>query len=511
MPPPFLVDVDGNPHPPAFQRLVPGRESCPNDQLIPNINVGPEGVEVMEEGVRSDLDRLIEALANRQGQEQAPDSNNDRENMQHNRSLNNNSPRGVHRIGGLRRTGDVEGVRQSSGNWQHGGSFKFVRRVYVRPLKYSHLQTMKTTVYAAGLNEMEIYKREMRRRPLMINTASSSSLSLSAARRRGRLPKIPSVPPPPYRTRAVREREHEEVDADDPDHSESSSECSESSGGDEDLVLSGSESSDDDSSDYSDWVADQPGENLEPPTRSKRKLVLRKVYSPAESDNRQSPERKSTRGKKIPPIPTNGEIPESYRPPEWLSEVIPRKAPYYPQMGDEIVYLRQGHAQYLDAVRDKKVYKLSNNSEPWSYIDLREHEFCKVIGIKYEIRPPRLCCLKLGLIDRRGHLTGNNFTIKYHDMPDVLDFIVLRQTFDTAVRRKWSVGDKFRCMIDDAWWMGEIESRVALSSRLPHSLFMCFRVRWDNGEFEKMSPWDMEPIDENRLPDSVGGSVQVIY
>lgn len=40
MPPPFLVDVDGNPHPPALQRLVPGRESCPTDQLIPNIAPG---------------------------------------------------------------------------------------------------------------------------------------------------------------------------------------------------------------------------------------------------------------------------------------------------------------------------------------------------------------------------------------------------------------------------------------------------------------------------------------
>lgn len=511
MPPPFLVDVDGNPHPPAFQRLVPGRENCTNDQLIPNINVGPEGVEVMEEGVRSDLDRLIEALANRYGQEQAPDSNNERENIVQNRVVNNNSPRGVHRIGSLRRTGDVEGVRQSSGNWQREG-IKFVRRVYVKPMKYSQLQAMKSSVFAAGLNEMEMYKREMRRRPLMINTSSSSSQRPSGARRRGRLPK--NSVPPPYRTRAVREREHEDEEhEEEQEHSESSSESaanSDSTANEEELLLSGSDSSDEDSSDYSDWVADQPGENLEPPTRSKRKHVQRKIYSPAESDNHNSPDQNVARNRRLTQIPTNGEIPELYRPPEWLSEVIPRKAPYYPQMGDEVVYLRQGHAKYLDAVRAKKVYKLSNNSEPWSYIDLREHETCKVVGIKYEIRPPRLCCLKLGLLDRAGLLTGKHFTIKYHDMPDVLDFLVLKQTFDTAVRRNWSVGDKFRCMIKDHWWMGEIESRVALSTRYPNSLFMCFRVRWDNGEYEKMSPWDLEPIDENRLPEEVGGSVEVL-
>lgn len=43
MPPPFLVDVDGNPYPPALQRLVPGRENCRGEQLVPNIAVGAGG------------------------------------------------------------------------------------------------------------------------------------------------------------------------------------------------------------------------------------------------------------------------------------------------------------------------------------------------------------------------------------------------------------------------------------------------------------------------------------
>lgn len=43
MPPPFLVDVDGNPYPPVLQRLVPGRENCRGEQLVPNIAVGAGG------------------------------------------------------------------------------------------------------------------------------------------------------------------------------------------------------------------------------------------------------------------------------------------------------------------------------------------------------------------------------------------------------------------------------------------------------------------------------------
>ena len=123
-------------------------------------------------------------------------------------------------------------------------------------------------------------------------------------------------------------------------------------------------------------------------------------------------------------------------------------------------------------------------------------EFVKVIGIKYEIRPPRLCCLKLAQMNEEGHLTGVTFTIKYHDIPDVLDFLVLRQTFDNALDRTWSEGNRFRCMIDDGWWTGQIISVQPLSEEFPDSYFMCFNIRWDSGETEFMSPWDLEPIDE---------------
>lgn len=43
MPPPFLVDIDGNPYPPSIQRLVPGRENCTDTSLIPQITVNEEG------------------------------------------------------------------------------------------------------------------------------------------------------------------------------------------------------------------------------------------------------------------------------------------------------------------------------------------------------------------------------------------------------------------------------------------------------------------------------------
>lgn len=44
MPPPFLVDVEGNPYPPQVQRLVPGREGCRDLQLIPSLITGENGI-----------------------------------------------------------------------------------------------------------------------------------------------------------------------------------------------------------------------------------------------------------------------------------------------------------------------------------------------------------------------------------------------------------------------------------------------------------------------------------
>lgn len=58
---------------------------------------------------------------------------------------------------------------------------------------------------------------------------------------------------------------------------------------------------------------------------------------------------------------------------------------------------------------------------------------------------------------------------------------------------------RFRCIIDDCWWLGEIVSQSALSVEYTDSPFMCYEIRWDNGEFERMSPWDLEPINEERM------------
>ncbi|MGH0169074.1 UNVERIFIED_CONTAM: hypothetical protein FKN15_072328 [Acipenser sinensis] len=206
-----------------------------------------------------------------------------------------------------------------------------------------------------------------------------------------------------------------------------------------------------------------------------------------------------------------GDTGDEWLPPQWIMDTIPRRSPFVPQMGDEVIYFRQGHEAYVRAVRRSKSYSINPQKQPWNKMDLRDQESVKVVGIKYEVGPPTLCCLKLAFLDPvSGKMTGESFSLKYHDMPDVIDFLVLQQFYNEAKEQNWQCGTKFRSIIDDAWWFGTVESQQPFQQEYPDSLFQCYTVQWDNGEREKMSPWDMDPIpDEAPLPDAVGDGVPV--
>ena len=109
---------------------------------------------------RSNIDQMIEALANRQ-------YGNDRNSRAPAAVRHITSPRSGHRVG-MRRSGDVEGVRQSSGNWQRGNNISFCKRALVRDLDGGTLRNMKHKLLSMGSMELEIYKREQRRRPVVV-------------------------------------------------------------------------------------------------------------------------------------------------------------------------------------------------------------------------------------------------------------------------------------------------------------------------------------------------------
>ncbi|KAM9318229.1 bromodomain and WD repeat-containing protein 3 [Pholidichthys leucotaenia] len=552
MPPPFLVDVDGNPHPPRYQRLVPGRENIAAEHLVPQLGyVATSDGEVVEQVIsqqttedeevrrNSLLDEAIRQLQEQQDHNSQPESDvalgseagpvlppapstprrvsvNDRADVQ--------SPPNV----GLRRNGQVEGVRQMHQNAPRSQMATerdlqaWRRRVVVPELPPSAYRDQEDTRITRGDEEVVLYNTKKRR--IIYSSCRDDSDDEPSTTKRSH-----------GRSNAVELLDLSFEEGEETASSEGHSEDNELDGSElessNDEEEWNSDSSSHTSSEYSDWTADA-GINLQPSTPlSSRKRARRRISSSEEEEEeneeeeekRQSDEEdkpvnkgkekaknKSPRRPKARPS-MNREVSNEFRPSPWITDVIPRKSPFVPQMGDEVIYFRQGHEAYVEAVRRSELYPINLEKQPWKKMELRDQEFVKITGIKYEVCPPTLCCLKLTLIDHgTGKITDKSFSVKYHDMPDVIDFLVLRQNYDEALRRNWQPNDRFRSVIDDAWWFGTIVCQEPYQPEYPDSLFQCFKVRWDNGEMEKLSPWDVEPIqDEAQQPDTEGGGIPV--
>uniref|UniRef100_A0ABM5EVK0 Bromodomain and WD repeat-containing protein 3 isoform X3 n=1 Tax=Pogona vitticeps TaxID=103695 RepID=A0ABM5EVK0_9SAUR len=542
MPPPFLVDVDGNPHPTRYQRLVPGRENCKDEQLIPQLGYVANGDgEVVEQVIgqqtneqeESILDGMIRELQREQDLRRQNEGGA-RPNPLQNRlqsvnialrspSLEIASPPNV----GLRRSGQIEGVRQMHHNAPRSQMaterdlMAWSRRVVVNELHPGISRVQEECRAAKGDLEIHLYTVEKKRKPSHTLQRSDYQPGSGRSLRRNQRRRQHT-----YQTRST--IEHHSPGAGRGSHaqedSESSSEeddtvgTSDASVDDNVAVWQSESSSSESSSEYSDWTADA-GINLQPPKRQTRQAA-RKICSSSEDENaketkgqeekRKKP--KQTRKKKPNGrLSMDGEPTEEWFAPHWILDTIPRRSPFVPQMGDEVIYFRQGHEAYVRAVRKAKIYSVNMQKQPWNRMELREQEFVKIVGIKYEVGPPTLCCLKLAFLDPiSGKMTGESFSIKYHDMPDVIDFLVLHQFYNEAKERNWQIGDRFRSIIDDAWWFGSVESQQPFQSEYPDSSFQCYSVHWDNNEREKMSPWDMEPIPEGTAyPEEVGAGVPV--
>ncbi|GCB60888.1 hypothetical protein scyTo_0011213, partial [Scyliorhinus torazame] len=542
MPPPFLVDVDGNPHRTEYQRLVPGRENCLDEQLIPQLGyVATSDGNVVEQVIgqqtsdqdepnmeRSVLDGIIRNLQLEQdqrivvgqhGTNNPPNRISTPARVLRNPSSDILSPPNV----GLRRSGQIEGVRQMHHNAPRSqiaterDIMAWKRRVLVPDIPHSVNRLQEDFRLAKSEEEIALYAREKKRRPMhsaqrndFLDSSEHTKRKMRAQRRE--LHK--------YRTRAAVEElaqffheEAEEVS------SEEESNSAEGSGGSSEEWQSESNSSSDSSSEYSDWTANA-GINLQPPKRPTRRRAPRIVSSSDdEQDDKvkvlwnQKLKKPKGRPRKRPnPVPTGeGTILEEWHPPKWITDTVPRRSPYVPQMGDEVAYFRQGHEAYVEAVKKAKIYTISLRKQPWQKLEFRDQEVLKIVGLKYEVGPPTLCCLKLAFIDQdTGKIMDKAFSLKYHDMPDVIDFLILRQFYDEARERNWKTSDKFRSIIDDVWWFGAALSQEPFQPAYPDSHFQCYTVRWENNEIERLSPWDMEPISENaEYPDDPSAGVPV--
>uniref|UniRef100_A0A8C7HGD3 Bromodomain and WD repeat domain containing 1 n=1 Tax=Oncorhynchus kisutch TaxID=8019 RepID=A0A8C7HGD3_ONCKI len=450
MPPPFLVDVDGNPHPPRYQRLVPGRENIADEHLVPQLGyVATSDGEVMEQVIsqlttdheeatarRSILDDTIRQLQEQQDRQSRPGTLAPAPSTPRRASVNERGAAEVQSSPnvGLRRSGQVEGVRQMHQNAPRSQMATerdlqaWRRRVVVPELSFSSYSYQDEFRITKGEEEIALYNAKKRR------------VTYGSCR-------------------------------------------------------------------YSDWTADV-GINLQPSTPVSSRKRVRRQLSSSEEEEIEEEEKQQSEDEERPSI--NREVSNEFRPSTWITDVIPRKSPFVPQMGDEVIYFRQGHEAYVEAVNRNNLYPINMEKQPWRKMELRDQEFVKITGIKYEVCPPTLCRLKLTLIDHGTRkITDKSFYVKYHDMPDVIDFLVLRQSYDEARSRVWQSTFRYNVFYD-AWWFGIIVCQEPYQPEYPDSHFQCFKVRWDNGETEKLSPWDVEAIPEDaQQPECIGGGVPV--
>ena len=145
---------------------------------------------------------------------------------------------------------------------------------------------------------------------------------------------------------------------------------------------------------------------------------------------------------------TPGSHAEASEPSDWLAETRPKKWPYFPQIGDELMYFKQGHETYLKTVRARRIYKIDERKLLWMR-SVPESCTVKVAELRYENHPPRLAILTVSILDLDGKMIKKSVTIKYHPIKDVVDFLVLHQTYvrSSGKDRKWKIGDRVRCQV----------------------------------------------------------------
>lgn len=172
---------------------------------------------------------------------------------------------------------------------------------------------------------------------------------------------------------------------------------------------------------------------------------------------------------------------------------------YIPQLGDIVVYVRQGHEEYIEKCQcsyDKVPWKLFGES-------IGVVETCLVEGLDYAPVPGsgETCC-KVTLKFTDSILLDRTFELTLPDLIDFPDFVIEKTRYDAAVDRNWALRDK--CLVwwsednenGGKWWEGRIVDSKDKSGDFPGSPWERFCIRYANGGgHQQHSPWELHDPD----------------
>ncbi|KAJ1733937.1 hypothetical protein LPJ61_001323 [Coemansia biformis] len=148
-----------------------------------------------------------------------------------------------------------------------------------------------------------------------------------------------------------------------------------------------------------------------------------------------------------------------YLPTDWLLATQPSTVPYRPQIGDIVVYFREGHADFWSS--PARCMKLSEKLVPYvATSSLAVAVYGKVVGLQYSVGPPTFCTVKIQLLLRQSvdeldqedgehELTWRHIQVQYHDCDGVPDFLVLYSRYRASLRQPLRTGDPVSVLFGD--------------------------------------------------------------
>ncbi|XP_042055216.1 bromodomain and WD repeat-containing protein 1-like isoform X2 [Salvia splendens] len=169
---------------------------------------------------------------------------------------------------------------------------------------------------------------------------------------------------------------------------------------------------------------------------------------------------------------------------------------YIPQRGDDVVYLRQGHQEYIDHMQVR-------NPGPWETIrrNIQAVEFCKVEKLEYATLPGsgESCCrMTLKFVDPTSDVDGQSFNLTLPEISGFPDFLVEKSRYDASMARNWT--SRSKCQVwwknegeeDGSWWEGRVVSIKAKSPEFPDSPWEKYAVKYRSEPgVHNHSPWEL--------------------
>ncbi|KAJ3338810.1 signal transducing kinase of the PAK [Gonapodya sp. JEL0774] len=194
---------------------------------------------------------------------------------------------------------------------------------------------------------------------------------------------------------------------------------------------------------------------------------------------------------------------EDFLPSDWIKAAVPKHTPYRPQIGDQVVYLKEGHSDFLHTVFERESLDISllprpdSRYLPWvKYPNLPPVVFCTVRSVSFRSGPPAICQVSLEVWEVDARVADNDspinphwtslllpaseslfpttrrIDVKFFDAADVADFIILREHYVWSMTAQYIEGEKVLAFFaDDSEYGAVILSTSArLESHPPEDL-----------------------------------------